>query len=136
MEEQYKEAPLALRAIAEYFAQLSANNGVIAFVTRITDPVKDDSGVHEQGRAMDLRNEYIIGQSKRWLYPQETVEEIVNAINTKYPRDDGHYTCIHHAFEGGPYHWHIQIPYSWLRPVEREYWDNRGKKNGHITTTS
>ena len=119
-ESQFEALPEKLREICYDFEQLSVKNAVIPVVTRVTDPVHGESGVHPQHRAVDFRNQYSDGKVNRWLYPQETVQEIVETLNKKYPRTDGKLVCIHHSFAGGPFHYHVQIPYAWLTEDEKE----------------
>lgn len=87
-------------------------------VTRVSDPVEGESGVHPMFRAVDFRNEYTENGSKKWLYPVEVVDYIVLTLNVKYPRDDGKFVAKHHSFKHGPFHYHLQIPVEWVTPQE------------------
>ena len=118
MKEQFEASPKKLLEVCEVFNQLSLKEGIEPVVTRVTDPVEGESGVHLAHRAVDFRNEFFDGKSKRWLYPIETVEHIVNAINQKFPRKDGRPVALHHSFKGGSFHFHFQIPASWLTKEE------------------
>ena len=111
---QYELLPDKLQEIAEAFVQLSKDNGIEAVVTRVCDPVAGESGVHRDHRAIDFRNEYIVGESKRCLYSLEMVEEILLTINEQFPRSDKFKTLIHHSFHGGLLHFHLQIPIQWV----------------------
>jgi hypothetical protein len=118
MKEQYDASPKKLLEVCEFFNQLSVKEGIIPVVTRVTDPVAGESGVHLQHRAVDFRNEFFDGKSKKWLYPIETVEHIVFEINKKFPRTDGKPVALHHSFKGGSYHFHLQIPIGWVTKEE------------------
>lgn len=118
MKEQYEACPQKLLDVCEAFNQLSLKEGIEPVVTRVTDPVAGESGVHIQHRAVDFRNEYHDGKENRWLYPIETVEYIVDTLNKRFPRDDKRLVAIHHSFKGGKYHFHLQIPIVWLTKEE------------------
>jgi len=79
-------------------------------VTRVLEHINCDSGVHEARRAFDVRDEFD-GQR---TYTDEQAKAIVDHLNTMYPRNDGHPTALHHSFEGGPFHIHVQIAASTL----------------------
>jgi len=123
-EEEWKYAPLALQLVALYFCELSRDAcGVVPVVTRIKRKVEGESGVHQDYRAIDFRDEMGVGGKR--LYTDDQVKFLVNAINLKFPRQDGKLVCINHAFvnhkkpESGraPYHFHVQIPALWrLKP--------------------
>ena len=118
MKEQYDACPAKLLEVCEAFNQLSLKEGIEPVVTRVTDPVEGESGVHLQHRAVDFRNEYQDGKENRWLYPIETVEYIIDTLNRRFPRSDKRSVAIHHAFRGGRYHFHLQIPIVWLTEEE------------------
>jgi hypothetical protein len=109
MEDQYKKLPAKLKEIAELFDSLSSEMGIDAVVTRVADPVKGESGVHIDYRAIDFRNEVFDGRKRKWTYSIESVDEILAVINNLYRRDDRKLTAIHHSFNGGPAHFHCQI---------------------------
>jgi hypothetical protein len=109
-ETQLKASPTKLQEIADYFVHLSEGYGVDPCVTRVWDAVSGDSGVHEAHRAVDFRDEH----DGRSLYTTGQVLAIVTDIKRKYPRDDGKLTCLHHSFQGGLYHFHLQIPIAWV----------------------
>lgn len=123
-EEEFKFAPSALRTVALYFVTLSVDAcGVTPVVTRIKRPVEGESGVHQDYRALDFRDEMGVGGPR--LYTDDQVEFLVNAMNLQFPREDGKLVCIHHAFVNhkkadsgrAPYHFHLQIPAMWrLKP--------------------
>lgn len=113
MKAQFEARPAKLQEVCEYFAQLSEGYGVEPVVTRVMDPVAGESGVHMAGRAVDFRNELRFENGSRFLYTEEQAEEIVKAINERYPRYDGKVVCLHHSHRGAPLHFHIQIPLDW-----------------------
>jgi len=110
MKTQYYNAPALLKLIVEDFERISKQFGIAPTITRITDTVIGESGVHPAGRAIDIRDEYI---GKR-LYTGEQKDALINFINALYIRTDGKKVIIHHAFDGGPYHFHVQIPHDQL----------------------
>lgn len=115
---QYEASPQKLLEVCEAFNQLSLKEGIEPVVTRVTDPVEGESGVHRQHRAVDFRNEFFDGKTKRRLYPIETVEHILDSLNNKFPRKDNRVVAIHHSFKGGAFHFHLQIPASWVTQEE------------------
>lgn len=119
-EEEFKYAPEALRVIAFYFDGLSRDAcGVEPVVTRIKRKVDGESGVHQDYRAIDFRDEVGVGGPR--LYTPDQVEFLYKALNLKFPRGDGKLVCIHHAFVNhkkpdsgrAPYHFHLQFPAIW-----------------------
>jgi hypothetical protein len=108
LRKQYKVAPALLKLIVEEFQFLSLRFGKEPTVTRISDPVSGESGVHPAGRAMDIRDEYM----GKYTYEETEREALLNYINGLFPRTDGKKVIIHHSFGGGPFHFHIQIPSS------------------------
>ncbi len=74
-------------------------------ITRVKEPICGDSGVHEANRAFDVRNEFEGGR----LYDDAQIKKIVQFMNSRYPRNDHKPTCIHHSFQGGPNHIHVQL---------------------------
>lgn len=104
-EQQYDSRPPRLRAICADFVELASKMGIDAVVTRVTDPVSGESGVHPAGRAVDFRDEYSPGCH---LFTDEQVSVILEYLNGTYPRPDGLKVAIHHCFCGGPFHFHLQ----------------------------
>jgi hypothetical protein len=104
-ESQYNSRPPKLRSACADFVELAEKMGIDAVVTRVTDPVSGESGVHPAGRACDFRDEYAPG---KFLFTSEQVKIILDFLNEHYPRKDGLKTAIHHCFCGGPFHFHIQ----------------------------
>lgn len=120
LQPQFNELPVKLQEIALFFDQLTSEMGLTAVVTRVWDPVPGDSGVHEAHRAVDFRDETTGADGKPvYLYTADQVNYITAYLNNLYPRDDGKPTCLHHSFEGGEFHFHLQIPFAWLEPEER-----------------
>lgn len=118
-EREYKLMPKRLREVAEYFEAICGFYYVTAVVTRVREGVCGDSGVHEAGRGIDYRDETTLpdGEKVR-LFTGEQVAQICELINARFAREDGKVTILHHSFQGGPGHFHIQIPVSWLEPGE------------------
>lgn len=113
-ETQLKESCQFLQAVVTYFAKLSAEMGVDPVVTRVWDAVCGDSGVHEARRAVDLRDEVRSTEGpSQFLYTADQVQHLIHEMNDKFPRDDGKQVCIHHSFQGMPFHFHLQIPAAW-----------------------
>jgi hypothetical protein len=119
-EKEFQESCPALKLVADYFVYLSINNcGVTPVVTRILRPVEGESGVHQDYRAIDFRDEQGVDGPR--LYTPAQASMLVNAINKKFPRTDGKLVCIHHAFTNhlekdskrAPYHFHCQIAWAW-----------------------
>jgi hypothetical protein len=113
-ESQYNALPKKLIEVCEFFNKLSLQHGVNPVVTRVTDPVEGESGVHPAHRAVDFRNQFFDGKSNKMLYPDEVVSIILDSINEKFKRDDGKLVAIHHSFKGAPFHFHLQIPIGWV----------------------
>jgi hypothetical protein len=105
IKEQFDKAPVLLRLIAQDLEQIASFFGIQAVVTRITDPVQGESGVHLDYRALDIRDEH----NGNFTYPEVLRIAIINHLNKKYPRNDGKLTCIWHSFGGAPHHFHLQI---------------------------
>ena len=120
MESQFEILPEKLKEICNAFITISEEHLVDPVITRVSDPVEGESGVHTQHRAVDFRNQYFNGKHNVWLYSQETVDAIVNEINSRYPRNDGKLVCLHHSFKGEPSHFHLQCDYDWLTEDERK----------------
>ena|ERR1035437_267318 len=118
MEDQYDKLPHKLQDVCNFFLTLSEEHLVEPLVTRVTDPVVGESGVHPAHRAVDFRNQYFDGKNNVWLYNQETIDEILKAVNNEFPRTDGRLVAIHHSFQGGMFHFHLQIPIGWLTQEE------------------
>lgn len=93
--------------IAREFAEYSLSLGVHAIMTRMLEDILGATGVHPDGRAVDFRDEYTQGS---FLYTHEQREKLVTLFNSRYPRKDGKPTVLWHSFNGGPHHFHIQVP--------------------------
>jgi hypothetical protein len=106
LRDQLQKADPRLWNMAENFDRVSQEiAGLEAVITRVTDPVAGESGVHPAGRAFDVRNE----SRERRRYTDHQVTRIVHRMNELYPRGDGKPSCIHHSFQGGPWHFHLQL---------------------------
>lgn len=106
LEDEYNKAPLLLRLITEDmdgYVQQHFNKEVV--ITRVLEPVSGESGVHQDYRALDVRNEYCGSR----MFNDYEVEIILKYLNEKYYRNDNHNTAIHHSFDGNPLHFHLQI---------------------------
>lgn len=109
VEAEFHNTSYLLQDMAEKldtFSQMVAQQEII--ITRVKEHICGDSGVHEDNRAFDVRNEFEGGR----LYTDEQIKDLVEKMNTVYPRNDGHPTALHHSFQGGPFHLHIQIALS------------------------
>lgn len=108
---QFQELPAKLQEIARCFEGYCRDYGLMAMVTRVSDWVDGESGVHRDNRAIDFRDEWMgPGNQLLRLYTDEQVAWIIRQIEARYPRSDGKPTIMHHAFGGGPRHFHIQVP--------------------------
>lgn len=116
----YHNACMALRVVTDYFVMLSNKLGVIPVITRIEEPVANESGVHLAGRAVDFRDE--IGVLGPRLYNNLQRQTLLEEMSTRFQRKDGKPLIIHHAAQDGagraPYHFHCQIPANWKTDFE------------------
>lgn len=94
-----------LKEMAYTFERLSLGLGIDPLITRILGKIEGDSGVHDAGRAIDFRDEV----DGIWTYSAAQVSLLLNSMNSLYARKDGKNTLIHHSFNGGPYHFHLQM---------------------------
>lgn len=99
------ETPLFLRAIVDEFERKSLEMGIEPVITRVSDPVEGESGVHPQKRAVDIRDEH----NGRRTYTPAQRDLLIDYFNTKYRRRDGRPTVVWHSFKGAPHHFHIQV---------------------------
>ena len=122
LEQEFKSRSQLLKDMAFYFEQLSLSVGVDPVVTRILEKIDGSSGVHEAGRAIDFRSHYRdhTGALKK-LYSDQDVDRFLDLMNTKYKRNDGRKTMIHHSFNNGPLHFHLQSP-SNIKVLPEEVW--------------
>lgn len=107
-EEQFQSLSLILKLIANDLEVIIDALQKEMTVTRVSDPVSGESGVHLDKRAFDVRDEF--GGIR--TFSDSEVEIILKSINDKWKRNDGFQTVIHHKFQGGPFHLHVQIPVS------------------------
>ena len=120
---EFQNAPPLLRKICLEFAEIAKEMGIEPVVTRVRQPVEGSSGVHEAGRAVDIRDEYAKGE---FLFVHEQRERIVNLLNLRYSRKDKKPTCLWHSFKGAPHHFHIQIA------AEESMYEGSGPNSGSI----
>jgi hypothetical protein len=104
--QEYLAAPEVLKWIIDDFIIHSTIFGVKAICTRILGKIDGDSGVHDDYRAADFRQNH----GGKILYSVDQELAIVKFINERYPRTDGKLACLCHSFNGGPKHFHLQLP--------------------------
>lgn len=122
MKAQLEGSHTFLQMIAKDFEYLSYTiAGVEPTVTRVTDPVLGESGVHPDGRGVDFRYEHPSGV---FHYSKDDAEKICAIINRKYARNDGKKTIILHRFKKGPTHFHAQVS------LNQSIYKQKGIKNG------
>jgi hypothetical protein len=105
LEEELAYTTVFLQDMAQGMDKFISALGKGMVVTRVKEHICGDSGVHEACRAFDVRDEF---DGQRTFTDEEALK-IVNFMNLLYPRNDGHPTALHHSFEGGPFHIHVQI---------------------------
>lgn len=116
MREQLDGCPAKLQEIALYMDHASrAQFGKELVITRVTDGVPGESGVHQCHRAFDARIEYATGHGDEtaWYYTEEEAAKLAELVNTQYPRTDKKLTCMVHRFKNGKLHFHVQIMSIW-----------------------
>lgn len=106
MVNQYQEVSDYLKLLASDFETISYFFGITPIVTRVSDVVQGSSGVHEDKRALDFRDEYL----GKFTYSDYQRDKILKLMNDKYHRTDGKLTLISHKFQGGSLHFHLQVP--------------------------
>jgi hypothetical protein len=115
LKDQFDQSPEKLKEVMRYFQIQSLAYGIEPVCTRLWDPFPGESGVHPDRRGADFRDETRgRGGEACFLYPREAVQVIVDALNDRFPRDDGKKVCIYHEFDGGPAHFHLQIMKKWV----------------------
>ena len=107
---EFEGLPEKLREMALCFNALSAEFGIEAVVTRVLEAVPGSSGVHEVGRAVDFRDAH----ENAFTYNEDQRLALLYYIRAKFPRGDTKKSIIWHSFNGGPHHFHLQIPKEWL----------------------
>lgn len=106
MAKQLSECSSDLNAVAQFMDRLSRDvckKEII--ITRVSDAVEGESGVHPAKRAFDCRFQTEGG----YYYTEEDAEYICDKVNERFPRTDGKVTCMIHSFNGGMEHFHVQI---------------------------
>lgn len=120
---EFAEAPERLRELVAYFADYACyfcGQSSIT-VTRVRERLTfgTESGVHPEGRAVDVRDEYW-GPNNGLLraFTDVQAEELLRMVPARFPRDDGRGVIVHHKVNGSLLHFHLQIPFEWLSPDE------------------
>jgi len=112
IELEFQNAPLMVQFVVLRFVELSVTMyGIQPVITRILDPVAGESGVHNQYRAADVRNEFM----GIHMYTKEQSDTLVMLINQEFRRIDGFETVIMHSFKGNPAHFHFQTPHESIK---------------------
>ena len=121
-ENQFNKLPAKLKEIANLFSDYCNNNLTVnPTVTRVWDKVEGESGVHTCHRAIDFRDVTFNRRNNLVrTFSDREVTVLLEYINIRYPRVDKKKTMIYHSFQGGPHHFHIQIPFEWLTKEEKE----------------
>jgi len=104
---QYDELPLILKFIVKDADEIARAFGKEMVITRVSDKVDGESGVHPDKRAVDCRDQF----KGEFLFTEDERKAIVHFINAKYSRKDKHSVCLWHHFNDGAYHFHFQVPY-------------------------
>lgn len=106
IEEQFFQVSTVLKQIVWDIEALAQSFGKEITLTRVWDAVDGESGVHLDKRAVDIRDEH----DGRFVFSSEEIATILKMINGKWARSDGFVSVIHHSFNGGMAHLHVQIP--------------------------
>ncbi len=123
---QFLDSPILLQIIVNDADQYSQRVfGKELTVTRVLDAVNGESGVHNDHRAVDCRDDYTLGVDsetgeliRESVFSDQEASQIVAYINRKYGRNDGYKSAIHHKFtdpetgKPGLPHFHFQIAVS------------------------
>lgn len=107
MKRQFGDIPKLLKIIikdADDFSQEHFDKELI--ITRVSDRVFGESGVHPLNRAVDIRDKY----RGEFSFSEDERLAIVHFINAKYSRRDKYKTVLWHPFNDGPEHFHFQVP--------------------------
>lgn len=83
--------------------------GIEMIVTRVFEHVPGETGIHQQGLAIDFRDEF----EGQLTFNLDQRKELLQYANERYKRSDGFRTLISHKFKNGPRHYHLQIPADW-----------------------
>lgn len=102
---EFEASSLILRILAEDLVRLINNMGIIPTMTRVLEDIPGATAVHPDGRAFDIRDEF----NGKFTFSEDQIKWLLSEINTKWARNDGKPTLIHHSFQGGPAHLHAQI---------------------------
>lgn len=127
MRKQLDECPHKLQEIALYMDYASrAQFKKDLFITRVTDAVAGESGVHLCHRAFDARVQFFDGREVQWYLTKDEAAKLADMVNKHYLRKDGKLVCLLHAVDGGMLHLHVQIPAHWaqddtaISPIENK----------------
>src|SRR6185369_16598409 len=93
MEAQFLSRPLRLLEVCKEFENLSETFGIEPIVTRVTDPVEGESGVHPAGRAVDFRDEH----DGVLMYTDAQTTTIIEYLNKKFERNNNKPMYLHHS---------------------------------------
>lgn len=107
LSDELDQCPVFLKHMAQDFAAKAMErfNKEIT-ITRVLEPViGTESGVHQDWRAFDVRDEH----DDKFEFESHEAQFLINYMNEIYPRNDGKLTCIHHSANGGPLHFHVQL---------------------------
>jgi len=115
-EKELSERSEFLQELAREFGEKSLELGIEPVVTRVTEAVSGESGVHPQGRAVDFRDEY----AGKFLYSPIARAALLAHFEKKYARTDGKPTLYWHSFNGMPHHFHLQVAYDLSKYVKSE----------------
>jgi len=107
---EFEARPERLREAFFTFCLYANHMGITPVITRVAAAVQDSSGVHAAGRAIDIRDQF----AGVYTYTVDQRKELLESINSLYPRNDGKLVLIHHSFKADwPEHFHLQIPSDW-----------------------
>lgn len=107
MKAQYDELPQVLKDICEEFTSLSVSFGIEPVVTRVSDPVEGESGIHRLKRAIDFRDEH----EGKFIYTTAQRDMLIERVQAMWERSDSKPIVVYHSFRGAPHHFHLQVPY-------------------------
>jgi len=105
IKDQFDRCCPMLKLVCMEFERLSMSFNKTPVMTRLIGKIDGDSGVHSAGRAADFRDEFDGG----FVYTLEERIVIIETIESLFPRLDGLKTIMHHSFQSGPFHFHVQV---------------------------
>lgn len=108
--QEFSVLPKVLKIIALDMDRFSQETfGIEMVVTRVFEHVPGETGIHQQGLAIDFRDEY----EQVLSYNLDQRRALLEYVNERYKRSDGFKTLISHKFKNGPRHFHLQISADW-----------------------